>query len=351
MYVVALAEQPGVPRAMDTRPRRYEVTSEPVGLQHATDGGRGVATPQRALCGADVDGWIVFADRRFEPARPASCQRCAQLASTAPRRSSREEAPAGPVLPAWLGRRIRARAVGHVVILGATGCLGDAVDDLDLAAGHALSGGPRAVVCDLTGTTETGEPDVLRRLAQCGRYPRDWPGVPLAVAGLDRRSGEKLADQPLGRHLMVTGSVEQALARSLQVSPPLARSVQLAPHPTAPRASRDFVSRSLLDWGLNRHLPSACLVVSELVTNAMIHAGSTIDLSVSGHQRAVRIAVGDRSAQRPDRGAADAQDVHGRGLTIVTGLSGAWGVLPRGDGGKVVWAVVDGSPRVVGATV
>ena len=351
MYVVAaVAEQPGVPRAVDTRPRRYEVKPEPVGMQHATAASVSATPPRRALCGADVGGWIVFAHQRFEPARPASCQRCAQLTSTALRAPLTEVSPTERILPNALGRRVGARAVGQVVVLAAAGRLSDVVDDVDVAARYALAGEPRGVVCDLARVTDTGAPGALRRLALNGRHPRDWPGVPLAVAGLDRRPGEALAGKPLGRHLMVAGSVDRALSMSLQVAPPHGRSKQLAPHPTAPRASRDFVSRTLLDWGLSRHLPAACLVVSELVTNAMIHAGTTIDLTVARHGQAVRIAVRDRGTRLPEQGDADTLDVHGRGLTIVAGLSGAWGVLPHAEGGKVVWAVIGSSPQAAEAS-
>jgi len=135
-----------------------------VGLHHATADGIGTAPPKRALCGADVGGWIVFADLRFEPGGTASCQRCAQLASTA-MRASPEQAAAGQahhVLPGSLGLQVRARSVGRVVVLSATGRLIDGLDDLDLAARYALAQDPRAVVCDVSGM---GTPTLL---APCG---------------------------------------------------------------------------------------------------------------------------------------------------------------------------------------
>ena len=129
----------------------------------------------------------------------------------------------------------------------------------------------------------------------------------------------------------------------LQTSSPSVQSLRLAPHPTAPRASRDFVGRTLLDWRLSEHIATACLVVSELVTNAMIHAGTDIEVTLSEERGAIRIAVGDLGPDLPvERPAAVGE--HGRGLTIVAGLSSAWGVLPSPAGGKVVWAVLDGSP-------
>jgi hypothetical protein len=129
----------------------------------------------------------------------------------------------------------------------------------------------------------------------------------------------------------------------LQASLPGVESLRLAPHPTAPRASREFVTRTLVDWRLTRHIPAACLVTSELVTNAMIHAGTDIDLTVSEHRRAIRIGIRDHSPDLPIEGSDDVSGDHGRGVAIVAGLSSAWGVLPHADGGKTVWAVIDAS--------
>jgi anti-sigma regulatory factor (Ser/Thr protein kinase) len=317
-----------------------------VGTQHAAAHTVGAAPPTRALCGADLADWIVFPDRRFDPGCAAMCQRCAQLVAAAMQPSTTDAWTVGRsdhILPPDLGREVRARSVGRVVVLDATGRLSDIVDDLDHATRFALAEQPRGVVCDVSRVDEVNAPGALRGLALNGRHPRDWPAVPLAIAGLDPRAGQALRSKPLGDHLMVTASLRQALSMVLQVSLPDARSLRLAPHPTAPRAARDFVSRALLDWRLSQHLPAACLVVSELVTNAMIHAGTTIDLTVTEHRQAIRVAVRDHSPDLPVQ-RSDATDTHGRGMTIVAGLSHAWGVLPDADGSKVVWAVIDTSP-------
>jgi hypothetical protein len=46
--------------------------------------------------------------------------------------------------------------------------------------------------------------------------------------------------------------------------------LRLAPHPTAPHAARNIVTRTLADWQLNRVAPSASLVASELVAK-LVH--------------------------------------------------------------------------------
>jgi hypothetical protein len=122
----------------------------------------------------------------------------------------------------------------------------------------------------------------------------------------------------------------------------IVQSLHLAAHPTAPRAARNFVTRTLLDWQLTRIIPFASLLVSELVASSSVHAGTAIDLSVVWDRGALRLSVGDHGPALP--GQPSVPKLHGRGLTVVAGLSRAFGVLPAADGGKVIWAVLE-APR------
>ncbi|MEP7036660.1 MAG: hypothetical protein ABI934_13820 [Actinomycetota bacterium] len=239
---------------------------------------------------------------------------------------------------------VRTRTEGQVVVLEPAGPLGKVVDELTLAIQLALAEGPRGVVCDLSAVSEGGEPGVIDVLAEAGRHVRDWPGIPVAVACADPRVREALRDHPLGELLIVTATMTAALSAVLETPLPLVEWLRLAPHPTAPRASRDVVTRTLQAWGLDAFAPAACLVVSELVTNSTVHAGTDIALSVASCPKAcpeaVRLTVRDNSADLPQRQDA-ALGLHGRGLIIVAGFCRAFGVLPTAQGGKVVWAVID----------
>lgn len=239
---------------------------------------------------------------------------------------------------------VDAHAVGQVIVLDVAGPLSDVVEELDQAIRLALAQGPRGVACDMTRVVEVSAPGALRRLASAGRHSRDWPGVPVAVSCLGRRDGQTLSTNLLGGHLMVTASLPPALSAILQAARPAGVTRRLAPHPTAPRAARDLVSRALVDWRLSQQIPDVCLVVSELVTNAMIHAGTDIDVTLAEHRRSVRVAVRDHSHALPVE-RHGRSDEHGRGLGIVAELASSWGVLPHADGGKVVWAVFDAAPR------
>jgi hypothetical protein len=239
-------------------------------------------------------------------------------------------------------RPVRTHTLGQVVILDVDGPLTDVVEGLDRSTRLALAGTPRGVVCDLSGVVEPGATGALRGLATSGRHPRDWPGAPVAMAGLDPHSGATLRGKPLGDHLVVSESLRQALSSVLQARAPVVASLRLAPLATAPQAAGEFLNQTLLEWRLGRHIPAAAQVVTELVTDAISEVRSDIELTVSWHRRAIRIAVRDGGpdppAQGPDGGAPRP------GLTAVTRLSQAYGVLPSADGGRVVWAVLDASP-------
>jgi len=123
--------------------------------------------------------------------------------------------------------------------------------------------------------------------------------------------------------------------------------LRLAPHPTAPRASRDFVTRTLLDWQLGRVIRFASLAASELVSSSTRHAGSEIDLTLAWNLGALRLTVRDSSPDLPSH-RQSAHGLYGRGLTVVDGVSRAFGVLPTFNGGKVVWAVLNAvRPRLL----
>jgi anti-sigma regulatory factor (Ser/Thr protein kinase) len=106
-------------------------------------------------------------------------------------------------------------------------------------------------------------------------------------------------------------------------------------------AARRFVAASMRrHHALPETIDVAVLLTSELVTNALIHAGSRVELSVLVGDAGFRIEVGDQSSvdARPREVAFD--DLSGRGLHIVDAMSSRWGSGPSGNG-KRVWFELD----------
>ncbi|MEU3459263.1 ATP-binding protein [Streptomyces sp. NPDC006733] len=95
---------------------------------------------------------------------------------------------------------------------------------------------------------------------------------------------------------------------------------------------------------------AVALVVSELVTNALRHAGGTVRLTLVSGARQLRIIVSDDSPEWPVMRTPHPTEPGGRGLHIVARLTRAWGVADR-PGGKHVWAdVIPQSTRPQPAT-
>ena len=236
--------------------------------------------------------------------------------------------------------RARRRAIREVAVVEASGLLSDVVEELDRAIQLALAEGPRGVVCDLSAVLEGAEPVAIEVLATAGRHVRDWPGIPVAVASADPKVREALAAHPLGGQLIVSASLFSAVTAVLATPVLDVERLRLAPHPTAPRASRDFVTRTLLDWRLGRAIPFASLVTSEIVASSALDAGTDIEVSVAWTLGTLRLTVRDHGPALPQQ-RHSVLGLSGRGLTVVAGLSRVFGVLPTNDGGKVVWAVLE----------
>lgn len=115
-----------------------------------------------------------------------------------------------------------------------------------------------------------------------------------------------------------------------------------ARHPRCVGLARAQLRKALADWGLMSIEDAALVVLSELLTNAVVHAhvspGREIETSFHQVAGGVRIAVDDADAKRPKPGPARVDG--GRGLVLVAGLADRWGVDDRNGVGKSVWAVV-----------
>jgi serine phosphatase RsbU (regulator of sigma subunit)/anti-sigma regulatory factor (Ser/Thr protein kinase) len=115
------------------------------------------------------------------------------------------------------------------------------------------------------------------------------------------------------------------------------------PDPAAVAAARHFVRDTLVSWGLpvkDSRVIDAVLLASELVTNAIVHAGTRVQLTCRMNDAAVEISVLDRHPARmiPDPpSAVDQVDrPSGRGLLLPAALSSSWGVT-YAPAAKVIW--------------
>lgn len=167
----------------------------------------------------------------------------------------------------------------------------------------------------------------------------------VVLSGLDRSRMESAAMAGgavgyLEKGLQPKQLVDELLAVAslmelAQIAAETARA-KLEAQPQSSAAARRFVDETLQRWNCGELFDVVALLTSELVTNAIIHAHSDIELSVSLKPGAVRIDVVDTSADLPEMREAADEDTSGRGLGLVEALATAWGVDER-PGGKSVW--------------
>jgi anti-sigma regulatory factor (Ser/Thr protein kinase) len=94
---------------------------------------------------------------------------------------------------------------------------------------------------------------------------------------------------------------------------------------------------TLQDWGCDGVADEVALLTSELVTNAVLHAGTPIELVVEERPDAVRVEVRDTSDEVPVRRQVSPDATYGRGLALVEAVARDWGVRQIPDDGKAVW--------------
>lgn len=112
--------------------------------------------------------------------------------------------------------------------------------------------------------------------------------------------------------------------------------VVLPADPSSAGAARRFVRETLDDWGLGRLEEACTLLVSELVTNVVLHARTGCEVRLRRDGSGVRVDVADDNPQLPSRTAHDVDASTGRGLLLVDQLASRWGTASEPDG-KIVW--------------
>ncbi|MFE9766150.1 ATP-binding protein [Streptomyces sp. NPDC005808] len=123
--------------------------------------------------------------------------------------------------------------------------------------------------------------------------------------------------------------------------------LEIRPDPAEVGRARRWARSRLAGSGIEADEPLAetlILLVSELVTNAVVHTGCPAVLRLSLPEgveiTTVRLEVADASTRPPVPRHADGEETNGRGLELVDGLADRWGWCPEGAG-KRIWVEVD----------
>jgi anti-sigma regulatory factor (Ser/Thr protein kinase) len=94
----------------------------------------------------------------------------------------------------------------------------------------------------------------------------------------------------------------------------------LDPEPVQVGRARAQVRQTLRGWGLGEHTDLAELIVSELVTNAIVHGTGPIRVTLSVADDELQFGVRDEGGGRPVRRQPGPADERGRGLEVIDSL-------------------------------
>ena len=254
------------------------------------------------------------------------------------------------------GRRLRFTASDRSAGRSVDWCHIDAYDDVPLTS-VVRSGEPvmgdRASFDQRFDTFVSAQPADVRALAAV-----PLPGVGSPIGGLIVYLDEEWRFDESQRRLLEATARRAADAvrrirvggRSLHEDDPgpaddgaFAARIVLEDHPRAARTARLFLREFLERAGARPEVAgTAELCLSELVTNAIVHAGGRCELRAT-LDSVLTVSVRDRGGEAPDAAPDPDPDplrVHGRGLQLVEALSDRWG-SERDAIGTIVWFSLD----------
>ena len=117
--------------------------------------------------------------------------------------------------------------------------------------------------------------------------------------------------------------------------------IEMVPDHMSPCAARNLVGAACEAWRMTDLLHPARIIVSELVTNAVEHAGTAVTVTVWRRGTGLHLSVRDGDPRLPRLLSASSGDTgeRGGGLRIVGARATAWGAMATRDG-KMVWATL-----------
>jgi anti-anti-sigma factor len=201
-----------------------------------------------------------------------------------------------------------------------------------------LASQPTMIVLCVDGL-RIGDPAALAVFASAANEVAQWPGAPVVLCAPEPEIRKVISGSAVCRHVPVYPTMEEAMA-GVDQTPPVQLSTRLLPAVGAARRARELVTEACARWELPHLAGPACTVVTELVNNVVVHAHSSMDVTLRLRDRHVTVSVRDESTDPPrPRGPVSPTSPGGRGLMMVAAVAERWGHTAMPDG-KVVWAVL-----------
>jgi PAS domain S-box-containing protein len=161
----------------------------------------------------------------------------------------------------------------------------------------------------------------------------------LAGAFAAGQSLEEAADQVVAAFQAASGEPSDDITLLLTRIPDGPLSVvasTLEPEPRSAATARGSVRDALARWGHQDLTDTACLLVTEVLSNAIPHARAPIEMQLCRSADEIIVEITDDDPQFPQRRPADEEDADGRGLMLIDAFAASWGARPAVPG-KTVW--------------
>jgi anti-anti-sigma factor len=265
--------------------------------------------------------------------------------------------------------RARVERRGDATVVRLAGVLDvDSSPSLRSTVLACLAAEPSVIVLDVAALRHRDDVSltVLPALAQ---HAAAWPGSAMTLAAAPPPLASALDRMAVARAVPVFPTTDAALKGAAGATGSGERvRVTLQPMLDATAAARHLIGRACRRWGAERIRDIAELVVTELVSNVLRHAGTEMEVGVARDRRLLHISVRDHATGLPRLGGSHRPAARvfaaaaaaapgpaagrtvvdpvteqlredGRGLLVVSALTHAWGCTPVPDG-KVVWATL-----------
>lgn len=206
---------------------------------------------------------------------------------------------------------------------------------------------PVAVVGDLA-DVDSIAPACAAVFPTSWRESGGWPGVSMSLCSPTPLVRARLRTEGTSRFVPVHDDVDSAVIAARALPPYVSQTTNLRFGRQAARDARKCARATFRQWRVEHNVDDALLLVSEIVSNCVLHGAPPLRLTLRLRGGLLRIAVNDAGPSRPYRHlhSVKADDVvngellaqGGRGLTLVDAVATAWGVndYPLGPG-KMVW--------------
>jgi PAS domain S-box-containing protein len=258
-------------------------------------------------------------DAPFVTAQFARAQWCAGKAVL-------ELSSAGHPLPTVL------RATGEVEVVGVAGTLLGVLPTVDVADTTVELQPGDTLLFITDGVHDSGGPRSLQQ-----------EGLERVLRGCVGLSAADIVDRVLEEVVHAQRDDVAILAVAAKRVRPLLveRSVRLPPELASAGEARRLLRSTLTEAGRLQWEDAGALALTEVVTNAVLHAHTAIEVRLEVGSDELRAEVSDANPYQPQQRAYDDRSTVGRGMALVAALTDQCGVRSKGADGKVVWFVIN----------